>query len=60
MRRIARSAAPLGILPDQVRAMIPRDWMLVVRGYEDQAKAGQPGADAPSRPEVAELVRLYG
>lgn len=60
MRRIARSAAPLGILPDQVRAMIPRDWLLVVRGHGDQAQAGKPGADAPSRAEVAELVELYG
>lgn len=60
MRRIARSAAPLGILPDQVRAMIPRDWILVARGYRDQAQVGKPGADAPSRAEVEELVRLYG
>lgn len=59
MRRIIRSAAPLGILPDQVRAMIPRDWMLIARGYADQAKAGKPGADAPSRAETDELVRLY-
>ena len=40
--------------------MTPRDWLLIVRGYEDQAKAGKPGADAPSAAEVAELVRLYG
>lgn len=40
--------------------MIPRDWMLIVRGYEDQAKAGKPGAEAPSRAEVEELVRRYG
>ena len=40
--------------------MIPRDWLLVVRGYADQGKAGQPGANAPSREEVAELVREYG
>ena len=60
MRRIARSAAPLGILPDQVRALIPRDWLLVVRGYDDKNQAGKPGADAPSIAEVEELVRLYG
>jgi hypothetical protein len=40
--------------------MIPRDWLLVVRGYGDQATAGKPGADAPSRAEVAALVEAYG
>lgn len=40
--------------------MIPRDWLLVVRGHDDQARAGKPGADAPSMSEVQELVRLYG
>ena len=33
--------------------MIPRDWMLVVRGHADQARAGKPGADAPSKAAVA-------
>lgn len=60
MRRIIRSAAPLGILPDQVRDLPPRDWLLVKRGYEDQARAMKPGANAPSKSEVDELVRLYG
>lgn len=60
MRRIARSAAPLGILPDQVRAMIPRDWLLVARGYADQANAATPGAKAPSQSEIDDLVRRYG
>ena len=60
MRRIIRSAAPLGILPDQVRAMCPRDWLLINRGYEDQAQAMKPGGTAPSKAEVDELVRLYG
>ncbi|GAB5431087.1 hypothetical protein HGD90_06030 [Rhodobacteraceae bacterium R_SAG7] len=60
MRRIIRSAAPLGILPDQVRAMCPRDWLLIKRGYDDQSQAMKPGANAPSKSEVDELVRLYG
>lgn len=55
-----RNAAPLGIMPEQVRAMIPLDWMLVVRGYADQAKGGQPGAAAPTEAEIDELVRRYG
>lgn len=55
-----RNAAPLGIMPDQVRAMIPMDWLLVVRGYADQAKVGRPGASAPTDAEIDELMREYG
>jgi hypothetical protein len=40
--------------------MIPRDWMLIRRGYDDQARAGTPGADAPSAADVAALVKDYG
>jgi len=40
--------------------MIPRDWVLIKRGYDDQAAAGKPGADAPTRAEVLELVEQYG
>ena len=40
--------------------MIPRDWLLIVRGHADQVKAGKPGADAPSRAEVEKLVERYG
>ena len=40
--------------------MIPRDWMLERLARSDEAKAGQPGASAPSRAEVEELVRVYG
>lgn len=50
----------MGITPDQVRAMIPRDWLLIVRGYDDKAKVGKPGADAPSKAEVAALVEAFG
>jgi hypothetical protein len=57
---IIRAAAPEGIRPDEIRAMIPRDWMLIARGFADRARAGTPGADAPSRAEVAELVERYG
>lgn len=39
--------------------MIPRDWLLIKRGLDDQARGAQPGANAPSAAEVAELVRLY-
>lgn len=60
MRRTIRNAAPLGIMPEQVRAMIPLDWLLIVRGYADQAKGGKPGASAPTDAEVDELVRKYG
>jgi hypothetical protein len=37
--------------------MTPRDWMLVKRGHDDQAKATKPGANAPSAATVAELVK---
>lgn len=40
--------------------MIPLDWMLIVRGHDDRADIGRPGASAPSISEVEELVRLYG
>lgn len=60
MRAIIRGAAPLGFRPAEIRRMIPRDWMLIKRGYDDQARAGRPGADAPTKAEVAELVRAYG
>ena len=57
---IIRAAAPEGFRPDEVRGMIPRDWMLISRGFADRARAGAPGADAPSRAEVRELVERYG
>jgi len=47
-------------LPDAVRAMIPRDWLIIKQGYDAQARAGRPGADAPSAAQVAELVERYG
>lgn len=40
--------------------MIPRDWLLVVRGHRDQAEGGKPGANAPSAAEVRKLVEAYG
>ncbi len=60
MRQIIVSAVPLGYRPDEVRAMIPRDWMLVKRGHEALAEAGQPGQRAPSEAEISDLVERYG
>ncbi|MFG6535558.1 hypothetical protein ACGYK5_17170 [Sulfitobacter sp. 1A16787] len=40
--------------------MIPRDWGLIVAGLHAARTAKEPGADAPSAAEVAELVREYG
>ncbi len=40
--------------------MIPRDWLLIARGYAERDRAGRPGADAPSRAEVEALVAEYG
>lgn len=60
MRAIIASAVPLGFRPAEVRAMIPRDWLLVKRGYDAAQAGARPGASAPSKAEVAALVEAYG
>ena len=40
--------------------MLPRDWFLLAAGIEAAQTAKQPGADAPTAQEVADLVRDYG
>lgn len=60
MRRIIRNAAPLGFRPSEIRGLIPRDWLLISRGYADRAAAAKPGAAAPSRAEVEALIAEYG
>ena len=40
--------------------MIPRDWMLIKRGHDMAVQSGKPGADAPDRATVADLVARYG
>jgi len=60
VRLLIKSAIPLGFRPDDVRRMIPCDWMLVKQGYDEQAQAQKPGAAAPSDAEVAKLVERYG
>jgi hypothetical protein len=47
-------------MPDAIRAMIPRDWLLIMAGYKAQNDRGKPGANAPSREEFEQLVRDYG
>lgn len=57
---IARVAAPLGYRPDEIRDMIPLDWLLIARGHADQARRAAPGGTAPSAEEVAALVEEFG
>jgi len=56
VRRLIAHAAAVGILPAAVRAMIPRDWMLVAAGYAAARDAAAPGGRAPSRAAVADLL----
>tara|TARA_B100000446_G_scaffold117617_2_gene109733 strand:- start:21 stop:269 length:249 start_codon:yes stop_codon:yes gene_type:complete len=61
VRRLIRGAASAGWRPHEVRAMIPRDWLLVVAGYSDQAKAAKgprPGEKAPGTDRARELFAL--
>ena len=60
MRRIIRNAVGLGYRPAEVREMMPRDWLLIVAGHNEVARAGKPGASAPSMAEVQRLVEEYG
>lgn len=53
-------AAPAGWRPDELRGMIPRDWILVAEGHAARDAGTKPGATAPSRAEVADLVAMYG
>lgn len=57
-----KNAVILGLKPNEVREMIPRDFWLMVEGHNDAhsgAKSG-PGANAPSMDEAMDLVNEYG
>ncbi|MDO6799360.1 hypothetical protein [Shimia thalassica] len=43
-----------------MRALIPRDLRVIVRGFSDAQKSSEPGANAPSKSEHDELIRKYG
>jgi len=47
-------------MPDQVRAMIPRDLFLVFEGWQAAHSPPEPGSDAPDADEVRALMERYG
>ncbi len=45
--------------PAEIRAMIPKDLMLIHRAHRNKARAKRPGANAPSRRRTDELEARY-
>ena len=61
-RDVIKNAVILGLKPHEVRAMPPRDYWLMVQGYNDahSGEGSSPGANAPSMAEAMDLVNKYG
>jgi len=57
-----KNAVILGLRPNEVRALPPRDYWLMRDGYNEahSVAATGPGATAPSMTEAMEMVKKYG
>lgn len=51
-----KSAIVAGLMPADVRAMIPRDVFLVFEGWNESQEGKKPGSDAPTADEYRKLV----
>ena len=52
-----RSGIVIGMKPDEIRDLLPRDVWLCFEGWNAAHEGPKPGADAPSRDEYQDLVR---
>lgn len=58
VRGMIRNGIAIGLRPDEIRGMIPRDVWLVFQGWNDAHAPDRPGANAMTAEEYRELVRL--
>ena len=54
---MVRGGIAIGLKPDDVRDMMPRDYWLCVDGWNSHHSGGEPGESAPTREEYLDLVR---
>lgn len=52
-----RNGIVIGLKPNEIRDMLPRDVWLCFEGWNDAHAAPKPGANAPSKEEYMDLVR---
>lgn len=54
---MVKNGIVIGLKPDEIRDMLPRDVWLCFEGWNDAHEGPKPGANAPSKEEYQDLVR---